>query len=142
MFSRHALSSAPRGSDGRRYDQTEIPYRQLIVDIVQATFAATYRTGDWPRRFRSHAAKEIAAAMADRLATGGRSADGATATAILHQASSWENVARPMADVVTEFRSLVDDELAFPQPELDTLASAISDPGADDEGGGEDDDVR
>ena len=62
------------------YDQTEIPYRQLIVDIVQATFAATYRTGDWPRRFRSHAAKEIAAAMADRLATGGRSADGATAT--------------------------------------------------------------
>jgi len=39
-------------------------------------------------------------------------------------------------------QQLVDDELAFPQPELDTLASAISDPGADDEGGGEDDDVR
>jgi hypothetical protein len=114
----------------------------LTVDIVQATFAATYRTGDWPRRFRSHPAKQIAAAMEDRLATAGRSADGETATAILDQASTWENVARPMAEIVMEFRSLVDDELAFPQPELDTLASVISDAGEDDGGGGEDDDVR
>jgi hypothetical protein len=124
------------------YDQTEIPYRQLTVDIVQATFAATYRTGDWPRRFRSHPAKQIAAAMEDRLATAGRGAEGETATAILDQASTWENVARPMAEIVTEFRSLVDDELAFPQPELDTLAHIISDAGEDDGGGGDDDGVR
>jgi hypothetical protein len=125
------------------YDQTEIPYRQLIVDVVQATFAATYRTGDWPRRFRSHAAKEVAAAMAARLASEGRSAHGETATAILDLASTWEDVARPMADVVSEFRSLVDDDPAFPQPELDTLAKTLSDGGKDDEeGGGADDDVR
>jgi hypothetical protein len=80
--------------------------------------------------------------MEDRLATAGRGADGETATAILDQASTWENVARPMAEIVMEFRSLVDDELAFPQPELDTLASVISDAGEDDGGGGEDDDVR
>jgi len=124
------------------YDQTEIPYRQLIVDIVQATFAATYRTGDWPRRFRSQAARQIAAGMEDRLETADRNADGETATAILDQASTWENVARPFMDVVTEFRSLIDDNLAFPQPDLDTLANSVADAGADDDGGGEDDDVR
>jgi len=113
-----------------------------MVDIVQATFAATYRTGDWPRRFRSCAARQIASAIEDRLATARRLADGATATGILDQASTWEDVARPMAAAVADFRALIDDDLKFPDPELDVLTNTISDVGDEDVEGGSDDDVR
>lgn len=122
------------------YDQTDVPYRQLMVDIVQAAFAATYRTGDWPHRFRSYAARQVAAAIGQRLAIAGREANGETAMEILDLVSSWEDAARPMHEVVAKFRSLVGDDLAFPEPELDELAKTPSDARSDD-GGDDDDDI-
>ena len=40
--------------------------RSFFVDLVQSTFAATYRTGVWPRRFRSFVGRELAARIAKR----------------------------------------------------------------------------
>ena len=40
--------------------------RSFFVDLMQATFAATYRTGDWPRRFRSFVGRELAGRIAKR----------------------------------------------------------------------------
>jgi HKD family nuclease len=123
------------------FDQTETPYRQLMVDVVQATFAATYRTGDWPRRFRSHAARTVAEAIERLLTRAGGAADDDTATAILDRASTWEAPERPMADVVAEFRGLVDDELVFPPPalaELTTTSGADEGVAADSEAAADD----
>jgi HKD family nuclease len=103
------------------FEKTETPYRQLMGDIMQATFAATYRTGDWPRRFRSFAARALASRIEERVVTAGRQADGAVATEILDQAASWDSE-RPMADAIAEFRALVDDRFEFPVPDLEELA--------------------
>jgi hypothetical protein len=40
--------------------------RSFFVDLVQSTLATTYRTGDWPRRFRSFVGRELAARIAKR----------------------------------------------------------------------------
>jgi HKD family nuclease len=103
------------------YESTEAPYRQLMVDLVQATFAPTYRTGDWPRRFRSHAARALAAVVAERLENSGQVADGATAVGILDAAARWENAARPFLEVVEEFRRLVPDDMEFEAPTVNEL---------------------
>jgi hypothetical protein len=108
------------------YEQTEVPYRQLLVDVVQGTFAATYRTGDWPRRFRSHAARHIAASVEERLLLAGQVADGEAATSLLDHASGWESSALPLAAVVDAFRALVGDRLTFTPPDTDTLAASVS----------------
>ncbi len=106
------------------YDQTEGPYRQLMVDVVQATFAATYRTGDWPRRILSLAARELERAIAQQVEAAGGGADGALAAELLDQASSWENSERSMESVVEEFRRFVPDDLSFPPPDVDGLTGA------------------
>jgi len=117
------------------HEQTEAPFRQLMVDLVQAVFAATYRTGDWPRRFRSHAARQLAVSIEDRLEEGGGEADASTATSILDWAATWESPDRPMEVVIEEFRQIIRDEVDFPPPALDDL---IDTGGEDDEeeGGG------
>lgn len=103
------------------YESTEAPFRQLMVDLVQATFAPTYRTGDWPRRFRSHAARALAAQVADRLEDSGQAADGATAVGILDAATSWEDPERPFLEVVEEFRRFVPDDMEFHAPSVNEL---------------------
>jgi HKD family nuclease len=113
------------------FEQTEMPYRQLMVDVIQGTFASTFRTGDWPSRFRSHAAREVAGQMADRLRANDRAVDGHTAQTILQQAATWEDAARPFADVVAEFGALV--------PEMDFPPPSDLDSGIDDDAQGDDD---
>jgi HKD family nuclease len=123
------------------FDQTETPYRQLMVDVLQATFASTYRTGDWPRRFRSHAARRVAESIEGQLGELGRDADSEVATAILDQLATWEGEQRPMAEIIAEFRRLVDDDLSFPAPDHDALINATAGTSIDDDEGA-DDDVR
>jgi HKD family nuclease len=113
------------------YELTSRPYRQLMVDIVQGTFAATYRSGDWPRMFRSHAARHLAESIARRLEKAGRAADGEMATAILEQASHWEQDDKPMTEAVEEFRGLVEDDIRFPVPDVEALAKGAVGSGAD-----------
>ena len=120
--------------------ETEVPYRQLMVDVVQAAFGSTYRSGDWPRRFQSHAARALASAIERRLADAGRGPDGETATALLEQASTWEDDRRPMVEAVGEFRALLGSEVSFPPPDLDALTNAAAASTVGDEEGTEDDD--
>lgn len=115
------------------YEHTPRPFRQLMVDVIQATFAATYRTGDWPRMFRSHAARHLAESIARRLEKAGRVADGETATAILQKASQWEREDKPIAEAVEEFRGLVEDDIRFPAPDVETLTKGAA--GNDADGG-------
>lgn len=105
------------------FDQTETPYRQLMVDVIQATFASTYRTGDWPRRSRSLVAGTVAKSIEQRLRGAGGTIDESTATGIVDQASTWEALERPMLDVIAEFRALVNDDLVFPPPDLEAISS-------------------
>jgi HKD family nuclease len=63
--------------------------RSFFVDLVQATFAATYRTGDWPRRFRSIVGRELAGRIAKRLAPGEMPSDD-LALRLLDDTAMWE----------------------------------------------------
>jgi hypothetical protein len=112
-----------------------------MVDVLQATFASTYRTGDWPRRFRSHAARRIAESIEGQLGELGRDADSEVATTILDQLATWEGEQRPMAEIIVEFRRLVDDDLSFPAPDHDALINATTGSSSDDDEGA-DEDVR
>lgn len=113
------------------YEQTDAPYRQLMVDLVQATFASTFRTGDWPRRFRSHAARAVAEAIETRLVAAGGVADAGLANDILAMARGWE-MDFPFQSAVDDFRQLVPDDLAFPPPALETNANDESNEDTDD----------
>lgn len=116
------------------YENTHRPYRQLMVDIVQATFSATYRSGDWPRMFKSHAARHLSESIARRLEKSGGVADGDTATTILEHAARWEDEGTPMAEAVEEFRGLVEDDIRFPVPDVESLTKGAA--GGDADGGG------
>ncbi len=103
------------------FEQTEAPHRQVMVDVVQATLWSTYRTGDWPRASRSHAARRVAERVTERVLAGGGEADGSTALALLDAAATWEDPARPLSEVVNEYRRLIGDDLTFPAPSLEEL---------------------
>jgi HKD family nuclease len=103
------------------YEQTDRPFRQLMGDIVQATFTSTYRTGGWPSMFRSLPAREIATAIANRLEKNGIPADAAAAISILDEASTWDDPSRPFPEVIEQLRKLIPDALEFSPPKLDDL---------------------
>jgi hypothetical protein len=114
----------------------ETPLRQLLVDVIQAAFASTYRTGAWPRRFRSLAAKAVAEAIEEKFIRAKSPVDGEVAWELLQQAMTWEDPRRSLVEVVTEFRKLVPDELSFVPPAVEQLTGA-----GDDEEEGDDDGV-
>lgn len=116
------------------FDQTELPYRQLMVDIIQAAFSSTYETGAWPKSSPSFAVRALGASIASVLKTRGQAADGTAAQEMLDIASSWEDEDRAFDDVVTEFRKLVPDDPEFPAPELKDLLARVDEEGDDDEG--------
>jgi HKD family nuclease len=103
------------------FEQTDVPFRQLMVDVIQATFGTTYRTGKWPSQFRSWPAREIAHSIEAKLDRAGYSADGATALQVLELASTWEDPSRDFAGVVDEFRRFVPSELEFVAPKPEEL---------------------
>jgi hypothetical protein len=69
------------------FDQTELPYRQLMVDIIQAAFSSTYETGAWPKSSPSFAVRALGASIASVLKTRGQAADGTAAQEMLEIAS-------------------------------------------------------
>lgn len=107
------------------YESTEAPYRQLAVDVMQATFSATYRTGDWPSRFKSIAGRRLADHIERRFESMGQSADGETATSLLDLAMSWEGDATLEA-VVKQFR-LLTEGLRFEESDVEGLGGAEDD---------------
>jgi HKD family nuclease len=73
--------------------------RSFFVDIVQATFSATYRTGSWPRRFRSSVARALAARIAQQLHRVGADPTDALALDLLDHATRWEDERVPFDEV-------------------------------------------
>ena len=63
--------------------------RSFFVDLVQSTFAATYRTGVWPVRFRSFVGRELAARIANRCLAAGEEPSAQLAFEFLDGTSRW-----------------------------------------------------
>jgi hypothetical protein len=123
-------------------ERTETPFRQLLADVIQATFSASYNSGDWPRRFRSFAARTIAEAIEANAKLVGRVADEVLANDLLNQVATWELEDRPLKDVVSEFRALLGTRAEFEAPPLELLTRMPT--GGDDDGddgGSEADDI-
>jgi hypothetical protein len=107
-------------------DQTDMPYRQLMVDLVQATFGTTYRTGMWPQHPRSIPGHNIVRSIQERLEAKGHAVDGNTSLELLRLSATWENTSRDFAEVVQEFRHFVPDDLDF-EPLSEQAIKKLSD---------------
>lgn len=81
--------------------------RSFFVDLVQSTFAATYRTGVWPRRFRSFVGRELVARIAKRCFVDGDEASDALALHLLDVSARWEVDAVGFEKVTAEVNKLV-----------------------------------
>jgi hypothetical protein len=81
--------------------------RSFFVDLVQATFAATYRTGVWPRRFRSFVGREVAARIANRCFSEDEKPTDTLALKLLDAAVRWEDECVGFATVTAEVNELV-----------------------------------
>lgn len=114
------------------YDTTDTPMRQLMADIVQATFSATYKTGQWPQRLPSRPARLLANSIKERFALDDSAQRDELAREILAQASSWEDPSRPFDEVMQEFRRFVPDEVDFPPPTVSELTAMAEEDTSDD----------
>jgi HKD family nuclease len=103
------------------YEQTDVPYRQLMVDVIQAVFSPTLRTGDWPRRFHSLAARDLAEHIGARLEEAGHERDGRAGIMLLEHAQTWERDDVQLARAVDEFRLFVPLDHDFEPPQVDDL---------------------
>lgn len=65
--------------------------RSFFVDLMQATFAATYRSGVWPRRFRSFVGRELAKRIAKRCLEEAERPSNDLAIRLLDLAATWED---------------------------------------------------
>lgn len=107
------------------FESTELPYRQAMVDVVQAVFSSTMKNGEWPKRFHSLVAKELAISLSDKLLAAGRDIDGAMAQQMLEQSSEWEREDISMSAVVEQFRAIISLEHEFTAPERDEIFSNL-----------------
>jgi HKD family nuclease len=113
------------------FESTEVPYKQLLVDIIQSLFITTQRTGRWPRGSRSHAARALLLAAEDRLLGDGQDPD-MRAIELLEYTDLWESGLFALAEVLDRFRSIVADDFEFPIPTVEELVRSVAnDPGSD-----------
>ncbi len=109
--------------------------RSFFVDLVQSTFAATYRTGVWPRRFRSFVGRELAARIAKRRLEEGEEPSGALALHLLDVTARWEDERVGFEKVTAEVNELVGKADDFAIVTMEELLHVDEDGGTD----GEDD---
>jgi HKD family nuclease len=88
--------------------------RSFFVDLVQSTFAATYRTGGWPRRFRSFVGCELASRIAERQLAEGVAPSDALALHLLDGTARWENESVGFEAVTAEVNWLLGEVEDFP----------------------------
>jgi HKD family nuclease len=108
--------------------------RSFFVDLVQSTLAATYRTGVWPRRFRSFVGRGIAARIAKRCLAEGEEPSDALALRLLDVSARWEAEDIGFEKVTAEVNKLLGESDDFA---VVTMAELLH---ADQDGGGESDD--
>jgi hypothetical protein len=106
--------------------------RSFFVDLVQATFAATYRTGGWPRRFRSFVGRELATRIARRCLAEGKGPSDALALRLLDVAAVWEDERLAFDRVTAEVYALLGEAVDFPIVAIEELLHADQE-GGDDE---------
>jgi HKD family nuclease len=107
--------------------------RSFFVDLVQSTFAATYRTGVWPRRFRSFVGHTVAARIAQRrLAEDDKPSDD-LALRLLDATARWEDEGVGFEKVTAQVNELLGEAADFPIVTMEELLHT------DQEGDGDDD---
>lgn len=105
--------------------------RSFFADLLQSTFAATYRTGAWPGRFRSFVGREIARRIAGRHLTNGAAPTDALALALLDVTGRWEDDGVGFDRVVAEVNKIVGEASEFGSVKLEELLHADQDGGVD-----------
>ena len=109
--------------------------RSFFVDLVQSTFAATYRTGVWPRRFRSIVGRELAVRIAKRRMAEGEVPNDALALRLLDGAAGWEDDSLGFEKVTAQVNELLGEADDFAIVTIEELLQVDEDGGGD----GEDD---
>jgi hypothetical protein len=105
--------------------------RSFFVDLVQSTLAATYRTGVWPRRFRSFVGRELAARIAERLLPTGEEPGSDLAFQILDCTAAWEDERSGFETVTSEVKRLLGDPDYFAPVTIEELLHADQEEGGD-----------
>ena len=108
--------------------------RSFFVDLVQSTFAATYRTGGWPRLFKSFVGRELAARIAKRLLAAGEVPSDDLALRLLDGTARWEDEGVGFEKVTAEVNELLGEADDFAPVTMEELLHV------DQEGGGDTDD--
>jgi HKD family nuclease len=109
----------------------QVVARSFFVDLIQATFAATYRSGGWPRRFRSGVGRQIAARIEERLGqTEGLYED--LALQLLDFAAAWEDDRKDFDTVTAEVNGLIGEADEFAVLSVEELLQ--TDPEGGDDG--------
>jgi HKD family nuclease len=104
--------------------------RSFFVDLVQSTLATTYRTGDWPRRFRSFVGRELAARIAKRCLRRDEDPSGVLALNLLDGTARWEDEGLKLEKVIAEVNELLGEAEDFSTVSTEELHDV------DQEGGG------
>jgi HKD family nuclease len=105
--------------------------RSFFVDLVQSTFAATYRTGVWPRRFRSFVGRELAERIAERRSADGEEPSNDLALRLLDGAARWEDEGVDFEKVTAEVSKLVGEADDFGPITMEELLLEDRDEGGD-----------
>jgi len=107
--------------------------RAFFVDLVQATFAATYRTGGWPRRFRSFVGRELAVRIARRCLSEDEKPTDALANKLLDLALRWDDDRVAFEEVTAEVNGIVGEAEDFGAVTMEELLRAEEEAGGDDD---------
>jgi HKD family nuclease len=108
--------------------------RSFFVDLVQSTFGATYRTGVWPRLFRSFVGRELAGRIANRRLAAGEEPSDHLALRLLDGTARWEDEHVDFELLTAEVNELLGKVEDFGTVTIEELLHA------DQEGGGDTDD--
>jgi hypothetical protein len=95
--------------------------RSFFVDLVQATFAATYRTGIWPRRFRSFVGRDLARRIAKRRFPEKDAPSDTLALALLDGTATWEDDDVGFETVISQVNELLGEADDFAIVKMEEL---------------------
>ena len=95
--------------------------RSFFVDLVQSTFAATYRTGVWPGAFRSFVGRDLAARITKRRLVEGEEPSADLALQLLDGTSRWEHENVGFETVTAEVNTLLGEADDFAPVTMEEL---------------------
>lgn|GEM_PF-3243236 len=98
---------------------------------MQSTFAATYRTGVWPRLFRSFVGRELAARIAKRRLAVGEEPSDALALRLLDGTAGWEDEGVGFEKVTAQVNELLGEADDFAIVTMEELLRADHEGGVD-----------